>query len=49
MKSRLIGGDEYDLVSKWRKKGTITRKAGVWKYIKNKINRRIRKQKVELE
>lgn len=49
MKIKLKGGDEYDLVSKWRKRGLITRKAGGWKYIKNRINRRIRRERIEVE
>lgn len=44
MKQKLKGGFEYDCTSRWRKKGTISAKAGVWKYIKRKMNKRFRKE-----
>jgi hypothetical protein len=50
MKQTTKGGDEYDLLSKARKRGVITMKAGGWKYIKSKMNRRFRREsKVELK
>lgn len=44
MKQTLKDGDEYDLKSSWRKKGWITRKAGGWKKIKQRLNKRFRKE-----
>jgi len=42
MKQKLIDGDEYDCVSKWRTRGILGRRPGVWKRIKRKMNRRHR-------
>lgn len=44
MKVKLKGGDEYDLVSRWRKRGYFNRRTGVWKKIKKRINKRVRKE-----
>ena len=45
-REKLKGGDEHDLAGdpqhRWRK--YITRRAGVWKYWKNRINRRNRRE-----
>ena len=50
MKQKLKGGEEYDCVSKWRKKKIISRKSGIWKKAKQKMNRRFRKEgKVKTE
>lgn len=43
MKQVLKDGYEYDLVSRWRKLGIVTANSGVWKYVKKKLNKRIRK------
>lgn len=40
MKTKLISGDEQDLVSNHKGK----KRAGVWKKVKNNINRRIRQE-----
>jgi hypothetical protein len=42
MKQKLKGGDEFDCVSKWRKRGVFNRRPGVWKLIKRKMNKRFR-------
>jgi hypothetical protein len=42
MKQTLKQGDEYDLVSRWRKQGILHRKAGVWKRIKARLAKRRR-------
>ena len=44
MKQELKNGDEYDCVSFWRKHGIILKKAGFWKKIKRKMNKRFRKE-----
>lgn len=45
-REKLKGGDEHDLAGdpqhRWRK--YMTRRAGVWKYWKNRINRRNRRE-----
>lgn len=43
MKQALKGGSEVDCVSKWRKMGIISGKSGTWKKIKQKMNKRFRK------
>ena len=42
-KQTLKGGDEYDLVSNWRKLYCYLQRAGVAKSIKKKMNKRARK------
>lgn len=49
MKQKLKSADEYDLVSSWRKKGYITRKAGGWKKIKKALNKRLRQEGKQYE
>lgn len=49
MKVKLKGGGEVDAVSKARKKGILSPPSGGWHYYKNKINRRIRKERVEID
>lgn len=44
MKQKLKSGDEYDLVSSWRKRGWMVRRAGVWKKVKRALNKRFRKE-----
>ena len=44
MKQTLKDGYEYDLVSRWRKRGIITANAGVWKSVKKRLNKRLRKE-----
>ncbi|MCP4377706.1 MAG: hypothetical protein GY794_16210 [bacterium] len=44
MKQILKGGDEYDCTSKWRNRGWLGKRAGVWKRIKRKMNKRFRKR-----
>lgn len=44
MKQTLKDGFEYDLLSRWRKKGWMTHKPGVWKSIKKRLNKRFRKE-----
>jgi hypothetical protein len=43
VKQKLKDGYEYDLVSRWRKKRILVAKAGVWKYVKRRLNKRFRK------
>jgi hypothetical protein len=47
MKQTLKGGDEFDCVSRWRKKGYLNRRPGFWKMVKRKMNKRFRKQREE--
>jgi hypothetical protein len=44
VKQILKGGDEFDCVCNWRKKGYIKAPAGVWKRIKRRMNKRFRKE-----
>ncbi len=44
MKQILKGGDEFDCTSKARKRGYLKPRAGTWKAIKRKMNRRYRKE-----
>jgi len=44
MKQKLKGGDEYDCVSRWRKRGYLNRRTGVWKLVKRGMNKRFRKE-----
>ena len=44
MKQKIKDGFEFDCVSNWRKKGIIQHKAGVWKSIKKRLNKRFRKE-----
>ncbi len=49
MKQVLKQAEEWDLVSRWRKKRIITRNAGVWKRVKRALNKRHRQDsKLEL-
>ena len=43
-KQTLKGGDEYDVVSRWRKLYCYLQRAGVAKSIKKKMNKRDRKE-----
>lgn len=48
MKQKLKGGDEYDCATGWRK--YLSSRAGKWKSIKRKMNKRFRKEaKQEIE
>ncbi len=48
-KQKLNSGDEYDVVSRWRKLLCYCQRAGVTSKIKRKLNRRDRQQaKLEL-
>jgi len=42
-KDKLKGGAEYELTSRWRKRGYLNRRTGEWKKIKRRINKRNRK------
>lgn len=44
MKQKLIDGDEYDCVSRWRNLGWLGKRPGVWKRIKRKMNKRFRRE-----
>jgi len=44
MKQVLKQAEEWDLISRWRKKRIITRNAGVWKSVKKALNKRFRKE-----
>lgn len=43
MKQRLKDGYEWDLKSRWRKRGWLTHKPGVWKSVKKRLNKRFRR------
>lgn len=43
-REKLKGGAEYELTSKWRKRGYLNIRTGEWKKIKRKINKRNRKK-----
>ena len=49
MKQKLKNGYEYDLTSKWRKKGILSPPRGGWKSIKKILNRRFRKETVYIK
>jgi len=44
MKQKLKDGWEYDLVSRFRKKGWINANSKVWKSVKRRLNKRFRKE-----
>lgn len=49
-REKLKGGEEWEITSKWRKRGYLNVRPGDWKKVKRRLNKRNRKnEKLKLK